>query len=189
MFKDHPGQQRVAQNEYEIVDASGNIIEEPEWESEVTPGARISMGIIIPIPTRRPTIAGSLATACPRCNTGNPGAVSVRGATRWFVSHFALVFFFRLLSCADRFCVHDSRNCYLLFRNIDTERIVEEWTEPAPEGSPKGSPEVVTGDSLIPAGRGSQREEDNFRRIQYRREVFNYPGCGSWLKYDNNLKW
>lgn len=86
MFSDHPGQQRIARNEYEIVDAGGRIIEEPEWESEVTPGARISMGIVIPIPTRRPTIAGPLATACPRCNTGNPGAVSVRGVINWFVS-------------------------------------------------------------------------------------------------------
>lgn len=93
MFKDHPGQQRVARNEYEIVDASGSIIEETEWESEVTPGARISMGIIIPIPTRRPTIAGSRATACPRCNTGNLGAVAERGVIRWFVSHFAVGFF------------------------------------------------------------------------------------------------
>lgn len=41
MLKDHPGQQRVAQNEYEIVDAGGRIIEEPELESEVTPGVRI----------------------------------------------------------------------------------------------------------------------------------------------------
>lgn len=86
-------------------------------------------------------------------------------------------------------CVcNDSRNCCLVFRNIDTERIVEEWTAPTPEGGL----EVVAGDPLIAAGRGSHRElreEDNFRRIQYRREVLSYPGRGGWLRCENNYRW
>lgn len=84
MFKDRPGENKIARNQYEITeDSEGALIQNTDWESKVLPGARIAMSIVFRDIFTAPSEES--AHGCPRCNQSNAGATPEKGELRWYV--------------------------------------------------------------------------------------------------------
>lgn len=203
MFKDRPGQKRIVKNEYEITEESeGTLIGRSDWRSKVLPGTRILMGIVIVVPTSlsivatgyRAKLSRPATDKCSRCNTLNAITLPTKGLLKWYVSRPIQTAVFYLLPVqehgrADQHYSTKSRKCDLIFRNIDTERRVEELpeflleqdSEVAAKAKNPAAPQTLQ--RRVKGQRESPRilsEENAFRRIHYRREVLRYPGlkCG-----------
>lgn len=77
---DVPGQRRVAQGEYEMMDGSeGSIIQDSNWQFKVVPGEHIAMNIVLRIPSN---YAADLHV-CPKCETPNQRVKPIQGILRW----------------------------------------------------------------------------------------------------------
>jgi len=138
LFEGMPGQDKVANREYQLEDATGmTAISADNWHLTVTAGARVAMILLFQLAFRG---KGTASRICPRCKTINNDSNLQQGMTECF-------------------------NCKLLFEIVDTKHIAELLGDTWHGIGPAVDALDYLGSRQ--QGKRRNVEQDAFRRIRY----------------------